>query len=90
MPLNLCILYDLLRDIRKYQYSFELILKLPFKRLVREIAQDWGKDVRFQSTAIAALQESAEAFLISIFENANRVTISIFLLSRFSHLLTYR
>jgi len=47
-----------LREIRKYQKSTELLIrKLPFQRLVREIAQDFKTDLRFQSTAIMALQE---------------------------------
>ena len=45
-----------LREIRKYQKSTELLIrKLPFQRLVREIAQDYKTDLRFQSTAILAL-----------------------------------
>ena len=34
-----------------------LIRKAPFQRLVREIAQDFKSDLRFQSTAVLALQE---------------------------------
>jgi histone H3 len=50
-----------LREIRKYQKSTELLIrKLPFQRLVREVAQDFKTDLRFQSSAILALQESAE------------------------------
>ena len=46
-----------LREIRKYQKSTELLIrKLPFQRLVREIAQDFKTDLRFQSSAILALQ----------------------------------
>jgi histone H3 len=47
-----------LREIRKYQQSTELLIrKLPFQRLVREIAQDFEiSDLRFQSSAVAALQ----------------------------------
>ncbi|KAL2540506.1 histone H3.2 [Abeliophyllum distichum] len=45
-----------LREIRKYQKSTELLIrKLPFQRLVREIAQDFKTDLRFQSSAVAAL-----------------------------------
>ncbi|KAL3157187.1 histone H3.2 [Trebouxia sp. C0009 RCD-2024] len=40
-----------LREIRKYQKSTELLIrKLPFQRLVREIAQDFKTDLRFQSS----------------------------------------
>ena len=47
------------------------IRKLPFQRLVREIAQDFKTDLRFQSSAVAALQESAEAYLVSLFEDTS-------------------
>ena len=46
-----------LREIRRYQKSTELLIrKLPFQRLVREIAQDFKRDLRFQYVAIGALQ----------------------------------
>jgi histone H3 len=48
-----------LREIRRYQKSTELLIrKLPFQRLVREIAQDFKTDLRFQSAAVGALQVS--------------------------------
>ena len=50
-----------LREIRRYQKSTELLIrKLPFQRLVREIAQDFKTDLRFQSSAVLALQEASE------------------------------
>ncbi|RLO13964.1 hypothetical protein DYB28_004580 [Aphanomyces astaci] len=52
-----------------------LIRKLPFQRLVREIAQDYKTDLRFQTTAILALQEAAEAYLVSLFEDTNLCAI---------------
>lgn len=65
-----------LREIRKYQKSTDLLIrKLPFQRLVREIAQDFKNDLRFQSTAILALQEAAEAYLVSLFEDTNLCAI---------------
>merc|ERR1711978_252673 len=58
-----------LREIRRYQKSTELLIrKLPFQRLVREIAQDFKTDLRFQSAAIGALQEASEAYLVGLFE----------------------
>lgn len=61
-----------LREIRKYQKSTELLIrKLPFQRLVREIAQDYKTDLRFQSSAVLALQEAAEAYLVGLFEDTN-------------------
>eukprot|EP01100_Stratorugosa_tubuloviscum_P015311 TRINITY_DN86_c0_g3_i1.p1 TRINITY_DN86_c0_g3~~TRINITY_DN86_c0_g3_i1.p1 ORF type:complete len:138 (-),score=84.31 TRINITY_DN86_c0_g3_i1:160-573(-) len=65
-----------LREIRRYQKSTELLIrKLPFQRLVREIAQDYKTDLRFQSTAVAALQEASEAYLVSLFEDTNLCAI---------------
>ena len=66
-----------LREIRRYQKSMELLIrKLPFQRLVREIAQDLGKkDVRFQSGAIIALQEASEAYLVGLLEDSNLCAI---------------
>ena len=65
-----------LREIRRYQKSTELLLrKLPFQRLVREIAQDFKSDLRFQSSAILALQEASEAYLVGLFEDTNLCAI---------------
>uniref|UniRef100_A0A673G0E9 Core Histone H2A/H2B/H3 domain-containing protein n=1 Tax=Sinocyclocheilus rhinocerous TaxID=307959 RepID=A0A673G0E9_9TELE len=59
-----------LREIRRYQKSTELLIrKLPFQRLVREIAQDFKTDLRFQSSAVMALQEASEAYLVGLFED---------------------
>ena len=55
-----------------------MLRKLPFQRLVREIAQKHekpGEPLRFQSSAIAALQEAAEAYLVELFEDTNKCTI---------------
>jgi len=61
-----------LREIRKYQKSSELLIrKLPFQRLVKEIAQDHYTDLRFQSTAVLALQEASEAYLVGLFSDTN-------------------
>lgn len=71
-----------LKDIRKYQKSTNfLIRKLPFQRLVREIVQDMKNvrggpvDYRFQSTALLALQEASEAYLVALFEDTNLCAI---------------
>jgi histone H3 len=54
-----------LREIRKYQKSTELLIrKLPFQRLVR-----------FQSSAVLALQEASEAYLVGLFEDTNLCAI---------------
>ena len=72
-----------LREIRRYQKSTDLLIKkLPFQRLVRDIAKGFNKELRFQSTALLALQEASEAYLVGLFEDtllcavhAKRVTI---------------
>ena len=72
-----------LREIRRYQKSTELLMrKLPFQRLVKEIAHDLTGDsgyfkggIRFQSTAILTLQEASEAYLVSLFEDTNLCAI---------------
>ncbi|XP_029619789.1 histone H3.3-like [Salmo trutta] len=52
-----------------------LIRKLPFQHLVREIAQDFKTDLRFQSSAVMALQEASEAYLVGLFEDTNLYAI---------------
>jgi histone H3 len=70
-----------LREIRRFQKSTNLLIpKLPFQRLVRQIAMDTVAavnigDVRFQSTALLALQEAAEAYLAALFEDSNLCAI---------------
>ena len=75
-----------LREIRHYQRSTEnLIKKTPFQKLIREISQEYriGPDgpgtpsvqVHFQSSAIAALQEAAENFIVGLFEDVNLLAI---------------
>lgn len=54
------------REIRHYQKGTELLLrKAPFRRLVREITLDFKQDIRWQLSAVEALQEAAEAYLVS-------------------------
>ncbi|XP_062285612.1 uncharacterized protein LOC133991157 isoform X1 [Scomber scombrus] len=66
-----------LREIRRYQKSTELLIrKLPFQRLVREIAQDFKTDLRFQSSAVMALQEASEAYLVGLFEDTNLAVLA--------------
>jgi len=65
-----------LREIRKYQKTTNLLLrKLPFQRLVREIAQEYKSELRFQSHAVLAIQEAAEAYLTGVMEDANLCAI---------------
>ena len=65
-----------LREIRRFQKSTDLLVrKLPFQRLVQEIAQDFKTDLQFQSSAVMALQEAAEAYLVGLFEDTNMCAI---------------
>ena len=65
-----------LREIRRYQSNTELLIrKLPFMRLVREIAQDFKTGLRFQSATFGALQEAAEYYLVGLFEDTNLCAI---------------
>lgn len=65
-----------MREIRKYQKNTDLLIKkLPFERLVREIAQDYKSDIRWQGVAVMALQESAEAYLVGLYEDSNLCSI---------------
>ena len=67
-----------LREIRRYQKSSELLIrKIPFQRLVREIVYKLypHENVRFQSTALLALQEASEDFLVRMFTQVNDLAI---------------
>ena len=65
-----------LREIRRYQKTTDLLIKkAPFQRLVREVAQDFKTDLRFQTSAVMALQEASEAFLVGLFEDTNLCAI---------------
>eukprot|EP01068_Selenidium_serpulae_P003163 Selendium_serpulae@DN2918_c0_g1_i1.p1 len=65
-----------LREIRKYQATQQLLIKkLSFQRLVREIALAHKADVRFRPSALLALQEAAEAYLVGLFEDTNLCAI---------------
>jgi histone H3 len=65
-----------LREIRRYQKSAELLIrKLPFQRLVREIAWFHPLQHYFQSAAMLALQEASEAYLVGLFEDTNLCAI---------------
>ena len=65
-----------LQDICHFQKTSALLIwKLPFQRLVREIAQDFKTNLRFQSVAILCLQEEAEAYLVRLLDDANLCAI---------------
>jgi histone H3 len=65
-----------LREIRKYQKSTAMLLpRAPFQRLVRSICAGLDQDLRFSTQSLMALQESAEAYLVGCFEDANLCAI---------------
>ena len=65
-----------LQEIRRYQKSTELLIRrLPFQRLVREIAQDFKTSMPFKMAAMSVFQEAAEAYLIGLFEDTNLCAI---------------
>ena len=65
-----------LQEIRHYQKRTNLLIrKLPFQRLIRELAQKFKVDVRFRSSALMALQEAAEVYLVRLFEDTNLCAI---------------
>jgi len=65
-----------LREIKRYQKSTNMMLpRAPFQRLVRSICSNIDNDLRFQAQALMALQESTEAYLTGIFEDANLCAI---------------
>ena len=75
-----------LREISRYQKSMECLIKRSqFQKLIREISQEYrvcpdgpgtpSIQVRYQSTAIAALQEAAENFIVGLFEDVNLLAV---------------
>jgi histone H3 len=65
-----------LREIRRYQKGTDLLLrKAPFQRLVREVASSSKEQLRFQSAAVLAIQEAAEAYLVGLLGDANLCAI---------------
>ena len=64
-PHKFCLGTVALQQIRKYQRSTELLCrKLCVARLIREVVQDFKIDLRFQATALLAIQEAMEAWLV--------------------------
>ena len=72
-----------LREIKRYQKQTNMLIpRAPFQRFVRAICEGIDSELRFQSQALLAVQEAAEAYLVGLFEDtnlcaihANRVTI---------------
>ncbi len=65
-----------LKEIRKFQKSTELLIqKLPFQRLVREVAMEYMTDCRFTPGALEVSQIASETFLTELFETAGEAAI---------------
>ncbi|BGP33227.1 histone H3.1 [Rhodotorula toruloides] len=65
-----------LREIRRYQKTTELLIrKLPFQRLCREICDSLAQPMRWQASALQALQEAAEDYLVDRFADTNLCAI---------------
>ena len=65
-----------LKEIQKYQKGADLLIRrVPFQRLVKEIVQKRRKGSKLQSSAVLALQEAGEAFLVGLLEQANMCAI---------------
>ncbi|GAA5889618.1 hypothetical protein JCM6882_007085 [Rhodosporidiobolus microsporus] len=65
-----------LREIRYYQKETGLLLrKLPFQRLVREICENIMQEMRWQRSALEALQEATEDYLVALFADSNLCAI---------------
>jgi histone H3 len=68
-----------LREIKKFQGSVDTLMrKAPFQRLVREVAQSHhqgGQMMRWQASALAALQEAAEAYVVGLLADANLLAL---------------
>lgn len=65
-----------LREVRRLQKGTGLLIqKAPFQRLVREVASQHKQDLRFQSSAVLAVQEATEAYVISVLADTNLCAI---------------
>jgi histone H3 len=67
-----------IHEIHKYQKNTDLLIrKAPFQRLVKETATNFKSDLWMQSTALLALQEALEAYLVCLFEDSNACAIHV-------------
>ena len=72
-------------EIRRFPASDGLLVrKRPFQRIVQGIAGQVSTGIRFGASAILALQEAAEAYLVGLFEDSwlcavhgKRVTVMV-------------
>merc|ERR1739838_903963 len=67
-----------LNEIRRLQRSTDLLIrKAPFMRLVKEITVNTigGDQYRWQALAVEALQNAAEVYMTSLFEQSNLMAL---------------
>ena len=61
-----------LRQIKKYQKTTDLLMrKAPFQRLVRELATGHKDGLRWQASAVLALQEATESYVVGVLADSN-------------------
>ncbi|KAJ3045318.1 histone H3.1 [Rhizophlyctis rosea] len=60
-----------------FKKSTELLLRTTsFRMLVREVAQDFRTNFHFQASALGAIQKTAEAYLVNLFDDVNLAAMS--------------
>ena len=65
-----------LKEIKKYQSTGSLLLpKAPFRRIVRDMFQQFFGDLKLAAGIFDPLQEAAEAYLVSLFQDANLLCV---------------
>jgi len=65
------------QEVKKQQKQSEcfMLSKEPFRRLVKEIAQDFSDNKTFSDKAMTLIQTNAESYLVKLLEEANRVAV---------------
>ena len=65
-----------MKQIREFQKSVNLLIpRAPFQRVIKEKALRENREIRFQSAAIQAIQEAAEAHITSVMEDSNLICL---------------
>ena len=65
-----------LRDIKRYQKVADLLLRrAPFQRLVRETAGAWKAPSRFAASALLALQEAPESYIVKLWDHCGQLAV---------------
>ncbi|KAL9191287.1 hypothetical protein ACHAXT_000993 [Thalassiosira profunda] len=60
---------------KPHRYRPGTVALREIRRAVKEIAQDFKSDLRYQASSVLALQEAAEAYLVGLFEDTNLCAI---------------